>query len=457
MALLTIDGDTVVIGALHADDTNQSAGAAYAFVRTGSTWAQQQKLLAGDGIPYDMGRSVSISGNTAIVGAADTDNNTGSAYVFIHSGALWSQQQKLLASDATPDDHFGQSVTISGDTAVVGAYQDDDNGQNSGSGYVFVRSGATWIQQQKLLPSNGVAQAGSGISVAIKGDMAVVGGLGNDDNGQPAVAAYVFVRSGATWAEQHRLFVSDGAPIDNFGVSVPLAGNTALVGVRYDDETGQDAGAVHVFALGLSTGEPCTTNPACASGLCFNGICAAPAASCASLANGTPCDDGNPCTQQDTCQTSVCLGEEFALCSAPPAAEVCQQAVCFPSVAACGVWYRLDGAPCPGGVCIAGGCYVEGATSSASASGVGGSATGSGGMMGTSTSTAAAMSATTGTGAGVGTGGSVGTSGSAGEISLQGGACGVGRGSASGAPWIGLGLVLALRRRRYSVRGGSRP
>ena len=166
--------------------------------------------------------------------------------------------------------------------------------------------------------------------------------------------------------------------------------------------------------------------------------------------NGTACDDGNACTQTDACQSGACVGANVVVC---PPLGACAVGFCSPADGACLAVPKPDGTPCAGGMCIVGTCYVEGATSSASGvggsssatgSGVGGSsATGSGGM------TAASTSAATGA---VGTGTAAGAGGSADEFSFGGGACGVGRGSSSGAPWIGLGLLLVLRRRRQSAR-----
>jgi N-acetylneuraminic acid mutarotase len=174
-------------------------------------------------------------------------------------------------------------------------------------------------------------------------------------------------------------------------------------------------------------------------------------------ADGTGCDDGDICTQVDRCQGGVCVGASALAC---PPLGVCEVGLCNPANGACLPTHKQDNTPCPGGVCIAGGCYIEGAMASASASssvtGGGsstGSATGSGGMAGTSVSATASAGETAGSGVNAGAGGS------GGEISLHGGACGVGRGPASGAPWIGLGLglALALRRRRLREQRGLQP
>jgi len=242
---ISISGDTAIVGANGDDDNGISSGSAYVFVRdTAGDWTEQQKLLASDGAASDVfGESVSISGDTAIVGArGDDDNgsNSGSAYVFVRDTAgVWTEQQKLLASDGAAGDYFGRSVSISGDTVIVGAYWDDDNGTSSGSAYVFVRDTAgDWTEQQKLLASDGAASDYFGTSVSISGDIAIVGANGDDDNSSNSGSVYVFVRDTAgVWTEQ-KLLASDGAASDGFGGSVSISGDTAIVGASGDDYNG---------------------------------------------------------------------------------------------------------------------------------------------------------------------------------------------------------------------------
>ncbi len=203
---VSVSGDTAVIGT-YGDDSY--SGSAYVFIRSGGTWTQQAKLTALDAAAGDrFGTSVSVSGDTAVIGAYNDDGGTGSAYVFVRSGTTWTQQVKLTASDAAADDLFGYSVSVSGDTAVVAARYDDGIGTNSGSAYVFVRSGTTWTQQAKFTASDAAAQDYFGTSVSVSGDTAVIGAY-NDDGGTGS--AYVFVRSGTTWTQQAKLTASDAA------------------------------------------------------------------------------------------------------------------------------------------------------------------------------------------------------------------------------------------------------
>ena len=191
--------------------------------------------MASDGAASDeFGVSVAISGDTLVVGAhGDNDNgtNSGSAYIFTRSGTLaWTQQAKLTASDGAADDEFGGSVAISGDTVVVGAVWNDDNGTDSGSAYIFTRSGTAWTEQAKLTASDGAADDNFGNSVAISGDTVVVGAWHDDDNGTDSGSAYIYTRSGTAWTEQAKLMASDGAADDEFGDSVAISGDTVVVG-----------------------------------------------------------------------------------------------------------------------------------------------------------------------------------------------------------------------------------
>ena len=222
------------------------SGSAYIFTRSGESWTEQTKLITSDGAKENwFGISVAISGDTAIVGAyKDNDNgeDSGSAYIFTRSGTGWTQQAKLIASDGEQSDYFGYSVAINGGTAIVGAYGDNDNGENSGSVYIFTRSGTSWTQQAKLIASDGEQSDSFGHSVAISGNNTIVGARLDDDNGKSTGAAYIFTRSGTNWTEQTKLIASDGEQYDYFGHSVAINGDTALVGA-----SGHGFGAAYIF------------------------------------------------------------------------------------------------------------------------------------------------------------------------------------------------------------------
>jgi len=234
---VSVSGNTAVIG---ADGRNSGQGAAYVFVQSGGVWSQQAELTASDGAAKDgFGGSVSVSGDTVVVGAGGKNSGQGAAYVFVRSGTTWSQQQELTASDGVANDHFGFSVSVSGNTMVIGAYE--KNGYQ-GAAYVFVQSGSVWSQQQKLTASDGAANDNFGESVSVSGDTAVVGaGSKNDLQG----AVYVFVQTGSVWSQQQKLAAADGAASDHFGFSVSVSGNTAVVGAVGKNDV---QGAAYVFA-----------------------------------------------------------------------------------------------------------------------------------------------------------------------------------------------------------------
>lgn len=252
---VAVSGDTAVIGAYSADHAGGSnAGAAYVFVRTGGAWAQQAKLIALDGAENDFfGISVAVSSDTVVVGANGDDDagaSSGSVYVFVRSGVVWTQQAKLIASDAASDS-FGLAVAVTGDTAVVGApYRDFSVAVTDvGAAYVFVRTGSVWSQQARLYftDPSGVGDL-FGISVAVSGETALVGAIGKNAGATDSGAAYVFTRSGSAWTQQAKLSAFDAAQNDQFGISVAVSGDLALVGAHYDDHAGGNgAGSAYTF------------------------------------------------------------------------------------------------------------------------------------------------------------------------------------------------------------------
>ena len=242
---VSISSNYAIVGAYQDDDTD---GSAYIFKRSGTSWSEQAKLLAADGAYMDrFGWSVSISGDYAIVGAYGDDGDAGSAYIFYYNGISWSEQAKLTAADAATGDRFGHSVSISGDYAIIGAQYDDDNGGSSGSAYVFNRSGTNWSQQDKLLAADGAAGDFFGNSVCISGDYAVVGAYWDDDNGDKSGSAYVFNYNGTSWPQQAKLTATDAAANDLFGRSVSISGDYAIVGASLDDDNGINSGSAYIF------------------------------------------------------------------------------------------------------------------------------------------------------------------------------------------------------------------
>ncbi|HRI67309.1 MAG TPA: kelch repeat-containing protein [Polyangium sp.] len=404
---LSISGDTTLVGAKDDDlGPVMSRGSAYVFVRNGLNWTSQGKLVASDSAAYDyFGTSVSVSGNTALVGAPKHDvgatMDQGAAYIFVRNGSMWTEQAKLVASDGAPLDSFGSAVSVSGDTALVGATWLQSAMPQPGGAYVFVRNGDVWTQQAKLVASDAAPGAVVGYSVSISGDTALVGT--NDSS-----AAYVFVRNGTTWTEQAKLVASDGTVGDSFGDAVSVWGDTAVVGARRGNavylnqgvayvfvregttwteqskifaSTGMIGGGFgkdvslsgdtaliwegnnnYVFVLRKSNGDPCSTAMECLSGYCVDGVCCAtacngPCDACSIAAgasqnglcepltdeplDGPTCDDDNLCTNNDRCQDGVCRGE-LKICPGG----TCYDEQCDPLNGMCTKFPQADGTTC---------------------------------------------------------------------------------------------------------------
>ena len=309
---VAIDGDTIVVGAYkeasnatevngnQADNSAGSAGAAYVFTRTAGVWSQQAYLKASNAQAVDLfGYAVDIEGDTIVVGAPledsqatavngnQSDNsalNAGAAYVFTRTGGVWSQQAYLKAANAEAGDFFGEQVAISGDTVVVGVYQEDSqatgvNGDqannlapDSGAAYVFARTSGVWSQQAYLKASNAEEDDWFGWSVDIDGDLIAVGavreasqatgvdGDQTDNSASSSGAVYMFSRTAGVWSQQAYIKASNTGPADDFGHAVALAGNTLVVGALFEDshatgvngdqtdDSASGAGAAYVFS-----------------------------------------------------------------------------------------------------------------------------------------------------------------------------------------------------------------
>lgn len=208
---------------------------------------QVQKLLADDGGEFDFfGFSVALTEDTALIGATG-DGETGSVYVFVRRNGRWTQTQKLLPKDTDDFNEFGFSVALTEETALIGAPLDDGNATDSGAVYVFSRRDGRFTQTQKLVAGDGDEFDSFGFSVALTEDTALIGATGDDENGEEAGAAYVFSRQNSGWEQTQKLLASDGGESDSFGSSVALTEDTVLVSAPFDDQSGTDAGSVYLF------------------------------------------------------------------------------------------------------------------------------------------------------------------------------------------------------------------
>ena len=249
---VSIDGDTIVVGSPGEGDAIMPfVGAAYVFVRNGSNWVLQQKLLlpeprSGQGF----GGAVAINGNSIVVTASgDSDGNfrPGTASVFTRDqNGVWSLQQKVRASDLIQDQMYGGSVAISGDTVLVGSeYMSPIHGAGIGAVYVYERVGNVWTERNKLTSSTWRGGYEFGRYLAIEGNIAVIGAYHEEHGANTRGSVYVFVRDKGEWAQQQKLFVKeDLAESDFFGVSVAIHGTTIIAGNSGADE---QRGAAYIF------------------------------------------------------------------------------------------------------------------------------------------------------------------------------------------------------------------
>lgn len=231
---VAIDGNTAVVGAHRADaGAIQDQGSVYVFTGSGTDWNLQQKLTPSDGTNQnDFGSSVAIQGDTIFVGApARTigfNAQQGKVYVFKRNGAVWTEQQSLIAGDGGNLDRFGDSVALDGDYAIIGASEDT----LKGSAYIFSNAGGNWTQQQKIAPADGNDSDDFGLNVSISGNTVVIGAPGANGAGVREGAAYVYVRDGSSWSMQSKLVNSDAAGFQYFGFDVAISEDTVLVSKR---------------------------------------------------------------------------------------------------------------------------------------------------------------------------------------------------------------------------------
>ena len=300
---VAVSGDYALVGSRQSTGAYLDSGSAYVFYNDGSGWSQQIRLIASDGAYSDnFGVSVSLDGNYALIGANEVDVDeslyAGAAYIYFYNGTTWTQQAKLTASEAETGDHFGSSVSISGDYAFIGVPNDDDHGSDSGSvyifhndggwtfediivssditaygdtfgnsvsvdgnyaiigacydsrgaAYIFYNDGTSWTQQAKLIPSDPSDDNELfGFSVSISGDNAVVGAYGDDNNGGYSGAVYYYSRSGTEWIEQDKRIASDGTTGDYYGYSVSISGTLSAVGAYRDDDGGEYTGSAYIL------------------------------------------------------------------------------------------------------------------------------------------------------------------------------------------------------------------
>jgi hypothetical protein len=256
-----VSGEVGVIGSIGDSD---GTGAAYLFVKKSGTLTQEPqtaRLTASDGRPGDyFGASVSISGNTVVVGAR------GKAYVFVEPPTGWTdmtETAQLTASDGQPNDAFGGSVEISGDTVIVGAsFETVGSNTEEGAAYIFVQPTGGWVdmtQTAELTASDGVAFGEFGFSVGISGNTAAVG-ANSSAQGVAHGAVYVFVESSGGWTDMTQTAKLTDPHDIGIGFSVAISGNTIATGSPFGSIGKGPRGAADVYVK-PAKGWKSTINP----------------------------------------------------------------------------------------------------------------------------------------------------------------------------------------------------
>ena len=275
---VAISGDYAIVGAFLEDEdasggnTASSAGSAYIFKNIAGIWTQIQKVVASDrNGSANFGSSVDINGDYAIIGAPNEDYdasgsnyiiNPGVAYIFKNISGTWTEIKKIVASDRARDEFFGNSVSISDNYAIVGAYQEDISTSyttNEGAAYIFTNNLDSWTQLQKIVSSDRASADFFGISVSISGDYIIIGAhyesedvLGANSLSN-AGSAYLFKNNAGTWSQVQKIVAGDRDTYDQFGVSVSISGDYAIIGAQTEDHDVSgtnllsNAGSAYIF------------------------------------------------------------------------------------------------------------------------------------------------------------------------------------------------------------------
>ena len=263
---VALSGTTILVGRMRDDHAGFESGSAHIFDNSGSGWVHVTKLTASTpGVSDRFGRSVTIQGDYAVVAAHKHNADAGAVFVYERNDNgtpadptddLWPEVAKLTANDQAAGDHFGRSVSVDGDTLLVGAAEDFIGGVQTGSAYVFERIGGVWQQTQKLMANDGQDADGFGEVVHLNGDTALIGAAKDDDVGSNAGAMYLFKRNAAgTWLPAHtKVFHSDPTGDDQLGdeVSIVMSGNTVVASAWGNSTAVNLGGAAYVFDLPFS-------------------------------------------------------------------------------------------------------------------------------------------------------------------------------------------------------------
>lgn len=232
-----VDGMRAIVGA---------SNVVFILARSGGGWIEEAALP--NDVSAMFGNAVSIHGSIAVVGAhaESTDGpNFGAAYIFEKQNGVWTERARLTASDATADQHFGTSVSVSGDTVVVGAPGQGQNTIIVGSAYVFIRQNSGWVEEKILTALDGFVANGFGGAVSISSDRIAVGARLDAEEGLKSGAGYVYSRVGSLWTEDAKLL--GGSPGAQFGNAISISAETVVVGAIFDSNVSPLSGSAHIF------------------------------------------------------------------------------------------------------------------------------------------------------------------------------------------------------------------
>lgn len=248
---VAVQAPWLAIGAPGESEAGNDSGAVYLYQRVGTEWQFHTKIRPFDGVSGDrFGDAVSLDGDTLVVGAPERDELGGAAgavYVYRFDGTLWNQENKILPLTLEVADRFGFAVAVNGDLAMIGAIGDDDGGVNAGAVYVYERLTPTWFQIDKLIPADVVSEDRFGSAVDFDNGAAMIGSPSDDDFIFNSGAAYAFTEVAGVWTEEAKIYPSDIAISDLFGFAIAVGGNYAVVSSPLDDDNGTSSGGAYIF------------------------------------------------------------------------------------------------------------------------------------------------------------------------------------------------------------------
>jgi hypothetical protein len=259
-----INDTHAIVGCSYSDDPATYNGSAYIYVNNNGTWTQQAKLLASDRRRTDrFGVGVGIYGDYAVVGCYGADytvngttySNGGAAYVYHFNGTSWGEEQRLIPNTPFTEEKFGWGVSIYDQTILVGTSEDRNNNTDgvAGSAYFFTLQNGTWVQSAKVSPSDIKDGDNFGCAVSLYKDYAIIGAFEDDDKGTDAGTSFIYQNVNGTWTMQQKLTASNGAAGDDFGYSVGIYENMAIVGAYHSNKGYSDTGSAYLFTRDGST------------------------------------------------------------------------------------------------------------------------------------------------------------------------------------------------------------